>query len=100
MQSFSKRHGYNKPSETEITVRQDAPYELRGVLINLAYDCGFRPKTLRPVLCKALKKRQDESNWSEYPNIDDENRSLIDSYEWYKVYDVIEIIYKKMGETP
>jgi hypothetical protein len=57
-ESFSKRHGY-QPSEKEITVRYDAPYELRGVLIDIAYEIGFRPKTLRPVVCRALRKRPD-----------------------------------------
>jgi len=100
MESFSKRHGYNRPSEAEITVRQDAPHEFRGVLIDLAYDCGFSPSTLRKVICKALRKRPDRNNWSEYPNIDDENHYLIDDCEWYKVYDVVESICKRMEETP
>ena len=95
-ESFSKRHGYNKPTEAEITVRQDAPHEFRGVLIDLAYDCGFKPSSLRKIICNVLRKRPDRNNWSEYPNIDDENHCLIDDCEWYKVYDVVEAIYKTM----
>lgn len=98
--SFSKRHGYNRPSEVEITVRQDAPHEFRGVIIALAYECGFKPSSLRLVICKVLKKRPDRNNWTEYPNIDDENHSLIDDCLWYKVYDIAEAIYKKMEEVP
>ena len=97
---FSNRHGYKKPSEVEITVRQDAPHEFRGVIIDLAYECGFSPTTLRKVICQILRKRPDRNNWAEYPNIDDENHYLIDDCEWYKVYDIVETIYKKMAEAP
>ena len=38
---FSKRLGYHKPSETDIVVRHEAPYEFRGVLVDIAYECGF-----------------------------------------------------------
>lgn len=89
---FSERHGF-KPSEKEITVRHDAPYELRGVLVDIAYETGFHPTSLRPVVCRALRKRPDPDNWSEYPNIDNEIHNLIDGCEWYQVYDVIEEIY-------
>ncbi|MCU7919137.1 MAG: hypothetical protein KZQ95_12370 [Candidatus Thiodiazotropha sp. (ex Epidulcina cf. delphinae)] len=99
-ESFSKRHGYNQPSQVEIAVRQDAPHEFRGVIINMAYECGFSPSALRSVICKTLRKRADRNNWSEYPNIDDENHYLIDGCQWYKVYDIAEAIYKKMEETP
>lgn len=99
-ESFSKRHGYHQPVETEITVRQDAPYELRGVVVQLAYACGFRPEGLRKLVCRVLKKRADPNNWSEYPNIDHEIHKLIDECEWYRVYDVIEGIAERMHETP
>jgi hypothetical protein len=89
---FSKRHGF-KPTTREIIIRHDAPYELRGVIVSIAYAIGFRPKTLRPVVCAALRKRPDQNNWSEYPNIDEEIHSLIDGCEWYHVYDIIENIY-------
>ena len=68
------------------------------MIVQLAYECGFRPKTLRPVVCRALRKRQDENNWSEYPNIDTEVHSLIDECEWYRVYDVLEAIAGTMRE--
>jgi len=97
---FSKRHGFRQPSEAEISVRQDAPYEFRGVLIQLAYECGFRPETLRPIVCRILRKRPDSNNWSEYPNIDDEIHNLVDDCQWYRVYDVVEGIYDTMGELP
>jgi hypothetical protein len=91
--SFSKRHGL-KQKDKRITIRQEAPYDMRGVIVDIAYGAGFSPKTLRPVVCRALRKRPDRNNWSEYPNIDEEIRHLLDDCEWYKVYDVIEEIYR------
>lgn len=99
-EQFSKRHGYQQAHETEITVRQDAPYELRGIMIQIAYECGFQPKTLRPLVCRILRKRPDLDNWSEYPNINDEVHVLVDNCEWYQVYDIIEGISGAMREAP
>lgn len=38
----------------------------------------------------------NKSNWSEYPNIHDENLRLLDQAVWYKVYDVTEAIYSHL----
>jgi len=89
---FSARHGFRQINGAEILVRHEAPYELRGVLVDLAYECGFTPKSLRTLVCRVFRKRPDLNNWSEYPNIDEEIRRLIDEAEWYKVYDVVEEI--------
>lgn len=89
---FSARHGFGDSSEAEITVRYEAPYELRGVVVDLAYVCGFGPSGLRKITCRTLRKRPDQSNWSEYPNVDNEVRKLIDEADWFKVYDLIEVI--------
>lgn len=97
---FSKRHGYHESHEKEISVRQDAPHELRGVLVQLAYECGFRPQSLREVVCRLLRKRPDQNNWSEYPNIDREVHELVDDCDWYRVYDIIEGLAVAMGEAP
>ena len=35
---FSKRQGFHQPLETEISIRHNAPYELRGVLIQLVHQ--------------------------------------------------------------
>lgn len=97
---FSKRHGFNQAFEAEITIRQDAPHNLRGFVVQLAYDCGLRPSALRNLVCVVLRERPDQSNWSEFPNIDGEIQTLIDSCAWYRVYDVIERVSQFMLETP
>lgn len=98
MSDFSKRHGYHRLTEVEITVREDAPHQMRGVLVQVAYDAGLRPKTLRPIVCKVLRARPNDDNWSEYPNIDTEIRNLLDECAWYRVYDVIEAIASHVPE--
>ena len=99
-EKFSKRHGYQQAHETEIIVRQDAPHELRGIVVQLAYECGFRPESLRSLICCILRRRPDSNNWSEYPNIDNEVHELIDDCDWYRVYDIVEGISGAMRETP
>lgn len=88
--TFSKRHGFASVEEVEITVREDAPQELREYLIQLVYECGLKPSDLRHIVCRALKVLPDKQNWSEYPNIHEENVQLLGDCKWYKVYDVIE----------
>ena len=97
---FSRRHGFRRTTDVEISVRHDAPYELRGVLVELAYSCGFQPKSLRSLVCRVLLKRPDPNNWSEYPNIDYEVRELLDNCDWYRIYDVAEALYQTMSDAP
>jgi len=97
---FSRRHGFRQTNMAEISIRQDAPYELRGILTELAYSCGFRPELLRSLVCRVLLKRPDPNNWSEYPNIDHEVRELLDDCAWYRIYDIIEALCQRMSDAP
>lgn len=99
-ETFSKRFGFYQPAVREIVVRQGAPVDLRTFLVEVAYECGFTPRSLRTVICRLLKKRPDPNNWSEYPNINDEVHGLIEECAWYRVYDVVEGLLAKMAETP
>lgn len=89
---FSERFGFDASTSKEITIRNDAPSQLRDVVISIAYEAGFTPNPLRQLICRVLRERPDPSNWSEYPNIAQEVEQLIDNCEWFKVYDVIEEI--------
>ncbi|MNM42304.1 hypothetical protein D3C81_531370 [compost metagenome] len=94
---FSKRHGYATSQEAEITVREDAPEELRGLIPQLAYECGLGPSALRDIVCRALRKQPDRNNWSEYPNVANEVEDLLLDCKWYKVYDIVERIMDNLG---
>lgn len=98
MEPFSERYGYTPP-DADISIRHEAPYELRGVIVNLAYECGAKPHGLRSLVCHVLQTREDPSNWSAYPNVDNEVRELIDRAEWYEVYDIIEAIAEAVSDA-
>lgn len=54
--------------------------------------CGLKPYTLREIVCGVLRKRPDQNNWSEYPNVWGEVESHVYSCEWFRVYDITEAI--------
>jgi hypothetical protein len=97
-QPFSKRNRYSSGPK-EITIREDAPENLRYIVLRIAADLGFRPTLLRPMLCRVLRVAPDVNNWSEYPNIWGEVQDLMHRCEWFKVYDIIEALHAKFAET-
>ena len=99
MDRFSQRHGY-EPGDAEITIRLEAPDELRGVLVDIAYECGMTPHSMRSLVCRTLRVREDPNNWSAFPNVDGELRSHLDSCEWYEVYDILEAVHDEVSGGP
>ena len=97
MNRFSERRGYGSTSEAEITMREEAPFELRGVAVDLAYECGLDPHKTRRVVCRTLRVRENPQNWSAFPNVDQEVRDHLDDCEWFFVYDVIEAFHQEIA---
>jgi hypothetical protein len=92
-QSFSKRNRYSG-ADKEITIREDAPKNMRYVVLQTAVEIGWGPSSLRRVLCRVLRVPPNEkANWSEYPNIWGEVQDLIYGCEWFQVYDFVEALY-------
>lgn len=89
---FSERNRLS-PDLVPITIREDAPPDLRGMVVEFAYQAELGPSELRTIVCRALMIPPNPSNWSEFPNIDGEVRSDLQSCAWYEVYDVIEAIH-------
>ena len=94
-QPFSKRHRYSGAAK-EITIREDAPKNLRYFALQAAIDLEWGPSQLREVVCRVLRAVPDSSNWSEYPNIWHEVEWLVERCEWFKVYDIIEAIHNRI----
>jgi AbiJ N-terminal domain 4 len=94
-EKFSSRYGF-EPQDVEISVRHDAPEELRAVIVDIAYESGSTPHALRGIVCRVLRVKEDLSNWSPFPNLDGEVRNHLESCEWYEVYDLIEVIYRSL----
>lgn len=93
---FSKRHGYSSAAP-EITVWEDAPEGLRYVLLSAAHDkCKITPFTLRDIVCDVLRTRPDPDNWTPYPNVWVEVEGLVYGCEWFRVYDIVEAIAKRL----
>ena len=91
-QRFSRRNNLIEPI-ADVKVRNDAPEELRSILVDVAYEAGLGPHSLRGAVCKVLRTAPDPDNWSAYPNVDWEVRWALQSCAWYHVYDVVEEIY-------
>jgi hypothetical protein len=53
--SFSRRHTFAGKA-AEITIRQDAPADLRFALLQTPIDLGFGAKASRPVVCRVLRR--------------------------------------------
>ena len=91
-QRFSRRNNLIDPP-ADIKIRNDAPEELRSILVDVAYEAGLVPHSLRAVVCKVLRVAADPNNWSAYPNVDWEVRWALEGCAWYHVCDVIEEIH-------
>jgi len=89
---FSRRHGFRP--RREITVREDAPEQLRAGLLGILTDMGLSFSDIRGVLCPVLHVFPDPNNWSEIPNVRDEVLGLIQRCDWYSVYDIAEACYE------
>ena len=67
------------------------------MIVRIAYDVGLSPSSLREWLCNLLLESPDPSNWSEFPNVDNEVQGLLAGAEWFQVYDFIEVIVHSLG---
>ena len=94
---FSRRHGF-QGVEPEITVRQDAPRDLRSALVYIAYESRFKPMRLRRLVCRILRVAEDPDNNSD-SYIDREVRRVLMECPWYEVYDVIEEIQRELADS-
>lgn len=91
--TFSEREGYRVPS-AEISVREEAPDNLRYAITMLAERAGMPFNLIREIVCQELVVRPArDSNWSR-PNVIQEIEYLVAECHWPKVYDIAEAIYR------
>ncbi len=93
-QSFSDRHAY-KPDAPEITVREDAPENLRYYVMGFAQQLGLSAHDCRSTICHILREVPDSNNWSA-GNVQSEAEWLISKCPWYQVYDIAEAFYRDL----
>jgi hypothetical protein len=93
MERFSKRFGHSL-IEKEIAIREDAPVGLRQFIIQVLFDLDCEPKFVREMVCSVLRVTPDTMhNWGD-ENIKNEVYELLDSCDWYYIYDIIEKFHK------
>jgi len=95
LQRFSARNGYGEDF-AEVTIREDAPQELRHFVIRFAEDSGLLISGILEVVCNTLMK-VPEGNWGE-EYIRKEVQELLLACPWYKVYDVAESLHEHMKQ--
>src|SRR5205823_3870613 len=79
----------------EITVREDAPDDLRYAIVEIARSAGMSLKAIRTITCRVLFVAPDRNNWSD-SNIREELEGLLADCEWCKVYDVAEDLWRSL----
>lgn len=94
-QLFSARQGH-RPEDKPISIREDAPRELREAILMLAKRLGMSPHDMRDVVCGVLLVTPNPDNWSAYPNVWLEVERLMYFAAWYKAYDVAESFHAKL----
>ena len=95
-ESFSERYGYQQPA-AEISVREDAPVGLRDAIPLIASNAGMSLIEIRKAICEELMIQHDIRNWDEL-GVQIEVDNLLQTANWYKVYDIAEALYAAAAE--
>src|SRR5260370_28864191 len=102
-QPFSKRRGYIGQC-TEISVREDAPKDLRFVFLGITralareYRGDYPEQEVREVVAKTLQKWIDPGVWH-YQEVWEQVESLVYDCRWFRVYDLMEAVYAYFLKT-
>ena len=88
---FSRRYGYTDSSRA-ITIREDAPGNLRWFVLQTALEQDIQYGQLRLLLCKRLRRvpADQESDWE----IREAVQEMFYGSAWYSFYDIVEDIYR------
>lgn len=95
MSTFSERNSINI-NPVAITIRFDAPPQLRGWLLPLIKRLRFSVMKFREIICQMSYQPPNPSNWCENSYLESEIQELLDNCQWNYVYDIIEATYKEI----
>lgn len=59
---FSAHNGFRPDLDTPIIIRNDVPDDLRGFLVDLAYENGISRDSFRSMVCRHLHLAPDKLN--------------------------------------
>jgi hypothetical protein len=94
-QSFSKRHGFSQAKD--ITIREDAPENLRSFVLQTARSLGLGVHLQRQVLCRALRVPYSEELGRRRREEIEVEELMMNSCPWFKVYDIIEAFFASLA---
>jgi hypothetical protein len=97
-QPFSRRHGFSGGSK-EITIREDAPENLRYFVLQIAAALGWRLDSLRRIVCRVLRVIPNETRNYRDHQIRAELRELMNTCPWFRVYDIIEALHASLAKS-
>lgn len=96
--NFSRRYGYGPHASESQPIREDAPESVRAGFLAIV-ERHLTWGQLRAIICKVLRKRAEESNWSE-EWIRPEVEALLYEAPWYRFYDCVEAVMRALPRTP
>jgi hypothetical protein len=82
-------------TDAEIVVREDAPEDLRYAVAEIARTAGMGQGSIRTIVCNVLFV-PGRNIWSTDPDIWGETLTLLQSCEWFKVYDIAEALWRSL----
>ncbi|MBO7566851.1 MAG: hypothetical protein J6T60_07135 [Bacteroidales bacterium] len=95
MATFSERNQINI-EPVEISIRFDAPPQLRAWLLPLVKRLKYSIKSFRDIVCQMSYQPSNPSNWGENSFMESEIQELLNNCQWNYIYDIIEETYKQL----
>lgn len=95
MSTFSERNQINIVP-VEISIRFDAPPELRAWLLPLVKRLNFSIASFREIISQTSFLSLDSNQWSENLFMESEIKELLDKCQWNYIYDIIEETYTQL----
>jgi len=97
-QAFSIRHGYaSTDAQTEITIREELPQEVRDMVISIMTQIGLDYDALFEIAARIGKQSWQSSEPKQSGTSSRvQLQRLVSEWEWYLVYDFVEHLYTVM----
>lgn len=91
-QAFSIRHGYaSRDAETEITIREELPQEVRDMIIDIMTQLGLDYDALFDIAARIGKQSWQSSEPKQSGTSSRvQLQRLVSEWDWYLVYDFVE----------
>lgn len=100
VRTFSVRHGYVAPhSQTPITIREEAPIEVRSMVLEIVSQFVFDSDALFDIAARIGKQSWESSEPRESGTPSRvQLQRLVSKWDWFLLYDFIERLYTAMEQ--